>query len=52
MIGEDLREVDFEKYCKICKHFELKESEDPCNECLCTPANEHTDRPICWTERG
>ena len=50
MIGEDLREVDFQKYCPTCEHFGLKEYEDPCNECLGIPANIHTDKPVNYKE--
>lgn len=48
---EDLREVDFQKYCPDCKHEKLKENEDPCNECLGIPANQHTDKPVNWTKK-
>ena len=37
MNHDDYREVDFNKYCKTCKHEEVKEVEDPCNECLDEP---------------
>ena len=33
-MNEAYLEVDFKKYCKTCKHKELGEQFDPCNECL------------------
>lgn len=47
---EDLVEVDFEKYCPLCSYKDLKESKDPCNECLTTPANYNSAKPIKWKE--
>ena len=38
--------VDFEKYCKYCKHKDDPEYTDPCNCCLDTPANNNSERPI------
>lgn len=37
---------DFEKYCNKCVHKEKKEIDSPCDECLDTPVNEYTDRPV------
>lgn len=48
---EDMREVDFNKYCKTCKYEELYEEEDPCFECLDEPYNEYTDKPVKWEEK-
>lgn len=42
--------VDFEKYCKTCTHCDVKEVEDPCNECLDNPVNQHTTKPIKYEE--
>lgn len=42
--------VDFHKYCETCKHFETKEWEEPCNECLENPTNKYTTRPVCYKE--
>ena len=33
------KEVYFDQYCKSCKHNGLKESKDPCNDCLAEPSN-------------
>ena len=42
--------VDFEKYCKTCKHKNVKEVEDPCNECLDQGANLNSEKPIKYEE--
>ena len=38
--------VEFDKYCKNCKHKKVKQDEEPCNECLSSPVNEHSIKPI------
>lgn len=45
-----LKEVDFELYCHKCKHYEKKEEEEPCCECLDNPSNEDSCRPVCYEE--
>lgn len=49
---EDLyKEVYFEKYCKTCKHEKLEEQKDPCNECLESPVNLYSHKPVRWEEK-
>lgn len=48
VVDSDLREVNYEKYCEICKHLDCPESADPCFECLDHPLNYCTDRPVNW----
>ena len=43
--------VDFEKYCPLCKNAKVIETEDPCNECLTTPVNIYSRKPIMFEER-
>lgn len=38
--------VDFEKYCKYCKHKSDPEYTEPCRFCLDTPVNNNSERPI------
>lgn len=38
--------ADYYKYCKTCAHKDVEATEDPCDECLRTPAQEFTHRPI------
>ncbi len=44
-MDSEKKEVRFDYYCKKCKHHALKESKDPCNECLETPVREGTYIP-------
>lgn len=43
--------VNFEKYCKTCKHYKVDEVKDPCNECLDSGANRNTDKPVLWEKK-
>lgn len=45
MTEENTKFVDFEKYCAACKHRELDEYKDPCNQCLEIGARVGTDKP-------
>lgn len=38
--------VDFESYCKNCKHKDVLQHEEPCNECLDSPMNVESCVPI------
>lgn len=38
--------VRFDSYCHICKHKDVKETDDPCNECLTEPVNEYSHKPV------
>lgn len=44
------RIVEFEKYCKKCKHYKLKETKDPCNNCLDEPVNDDSRKPVYFEE--
>ena len=48
MYEDDYKEVDFHKYCDICKHKELTGWESICEECLDHPVNQYTDKPVNW----
>ena len=43
--------VDFKKYCETCKHKDVEETEDPCNECLENPMNLFSQKPVKWEEK-
>lgn len=47
-----LKEVDFETYCKKCKHSETESWDEPCSECLCIAMNEGTFVPDKYKEKG
>ena len=38
--------VEFFIYCKQCKNQSVDETEDPCNECLTTPVNINSHKPV------
>lgn len=42
--------VEFDKYCKLCKNVKLLETDDPCNECLTSPVNINSRKPILFEE--
>lgn len=51
MIGNpELKEVDFAACCKTCKFKGLKETKDPCNDCLEVAMREGTSVPEKWEE--
>lgn len=50
MIG-DLKEVYFDKYCTTCKHSELSQDNDICDECLSNQGNYDSHKPIRWKEK-
>lgn len=42
--------VLFDQYCPTCKHKDLDENKEPCEECLSNPINLYSHRPIKWEE--
>ena len=42
---QHLKEVYFNEHCAKCKYEKVKETDDPCNECLSVPAMENTHKP-------
>lgn len=49
-LDNEYREVNYGKYCVSCKHADCLENEDPCFECLDSPLNLYTDKPVNWEE--
>ena len=47
----EYREVDYYIYCEKCKHYEDKGYESVCEECLDTPINLYTNKPIKYEEK-
>lgn len=50
MVG-DMKLVEFENWCPKCKHINVEETEEPCNECLTYPAAEDSHKPIKFEEK-
>lgn len=46
MAPNELKEVYYCDYCDTCKHRDVEETEEPCNECLTTPVNLWSHKPI------
>lgn len=44
------KEVFYFAYCSKCKHKDLDESEEPCNECLTFGENDNSHKPIRFEE--
>ena len=40
------KEVYFHKYCKLCRHKDTDENQQPCDECLSEPVNINCHRPV------
>lgn len=51
MYDVSLKEVNFKKYCDICKHRKKLEFEDPCNECLEVGMRDETEKPEYFEEK-
>lgn len=47
----DIREVYFDKYCKLCEYRDKKENEDPCDACLSEPVNTNCHKPVLFKEK-
>lgn len=45
------KEVYFNQYCKVCSYEKLSEDLDPCDECLNTPVNEDSHKPVYFEEK-
>ena len=49
--NSEYREVDYYIYCEKCKHYEDEGYESVCEECLDTPINLYTNKPIKYKEK-
>lgn len=44
-MDNNLHEVEFDKYCPMCKYVNYDQEEKPCTECLEHPAGVGTRKP-------
>lgn len=44
------KEVRYDLYCRTCKHKDTPQADDPCDECLSTPMNEGSVKPVNYME--
>lgn len=42
------QEVYFHEYCKTCKHENVSEADEPCEECLENATNTESHKPVRW----
>ena len=47
----EYKEVYYGEYCKACKHFDVDDADEPCNECLSNPINLHSHKPVKFEEK-
>ena len=47
-MDDNYKEVYFDEYCETCKYKDLKESDDPCDECLAEPARVYSHKPLMY----
>lgn len=48
---DSYKEVYFDQYCKTCKHENLPETDNPCDECLQETVNVYSHKPVKWEEK-
>lgn len=44
--------VVFDDFCQKCKHWKTEETENPCDECLESPLNWASNRPVLFEDNG
>ena len=47
-----MKVVFFDKYCKNCKHNDIPQDADPCNECLTIAGREFSHKPEYFEEKN
>ena len=50
-MNENMKIVYYDEFCPKCKHEALAENEDPCHDCLNTPAVEYSHVPEYFEEK-
>lgn len=48
---QSYKEVHFHEYCKSCKFKDMKNKEEPCDECMSEPTNLNSHKPVKY-EKG
>ena len=51
VVDSEEKFVDFGKYCNLCKHKDLEDFKDPCNECLEHPTATGTEVPVNYKKK-
>lgn len=50
MIGDE-KIVEYDKFCKECLYYKAPECSEICNECLNTPVNIDSHKPVGFKEK-
>ena len=50
-MDENMKLVEFDKYCPTCQNKNTEDSEDPCNECLAEGARQYSHKPLRYVEK-
>ena len=45
------KEVWFDLYCQTCRHKDVVDHDDPCDECLYNTYNINSHKPVNWEEK-
>ena len=45
-MDDNMKIVDFGRYCPLCKYEKTDQTEDPCDECLGSPARQYSSKPV------
>lgn len=51
MINSD-KIVNYYDWCPVCMYLNVDESDDPCHECLSTPVNQDSRRPVKFRKKS
>lgn len=47
----DIKIVEFWKWCESCKNRKTPENEEPCHSCLNEPGNLNSHKPVNYSEK-
>lgn len=51
MSHQTYNEVHFHEFCKQCKYDRVKETEEPCDECMSEPTNLNSHKPVKYEKK-
>lgn len=52
MIEENMKLVDYDKYCPFCVHVKEPDEDNVCHFCLQEPARQYSHKPLNFEERS
>ena len=51
MDNQVYKEVYYHEYCKSCKHKDVSNTEEPCDECLSESLNWNSHKPVKYEKK-